>query len=256
MNLHECQVLVTDYCRAQGWQLDPAEYAACSQLVLHIAQDGAANPHKIIENYYLDHRLVAALQRGESAADGAWETLVQYVAKIVHKQQYSSLAAFAQDHDDLVQTALLEIARGLPSFAYRSRFTTWAAQVVINVIRRNHRDNTTQGRSGAQHSVPLDEAVKDAICLDAQVALNQLKDEIKQRLAAAGDQRLVIVFNAYVLEEQRIVDIAALLNLSPGRVSGLLKTARALLRRDASLREQARAAGIILDAADDPGPDS
>lgn len=82
------------------------------------------------------------------------------------------------DAADATQDACIAIARGLPRFDRRSRFSTWAYRVTVNVCldelrRRTRRPQPTDDaglQRAATSAAPVDATVADRVDIDAALA--------------------------------------------------------------------------------------
>ena len=130
------------------------------------------------------------------------------------------------DAADAAQDALVAIVRGLPRFDGRSRFSTWAYRVAVNVcldeLRRRKRrpeptDDELMGRV-RDDAVPMDTTVGNRLDVDAALA----------RLPA--DFRAAVVLRD--LCDLDYAEIADALGIPPGTVRSRIARGRAALAAD------------------------
>src|SRR5215470_3270492 len=98
------------------------------------------------------------------------------------------------DSQDLVQMALEELIRALPSFRYASRFSTWAYTVIIRSAQRYLRDCNAAKRNGKPESLDQqpewDLAFGAADSPEAHAQARALSRLINTLLDQHGDWRL------------------------------------------------------------------
>ena len=171
-----------------------------------------------------DRALVSAAQSGDRQA---LDQLLRRHQDRIHAV-CRRLAGNDADGLDAAQEALIAIAKGLPRFDRRSRFTTWAYRVATNAaldeLRRRRRRpepglsdlDDRGGPSGAGQSGPeLGEAVAASIDIDS--ALAGLPEEFRAPVVL----RDVAGFD--------YAGIAEILNLAPGTVRSRIARGRARL---------------------------
>lgn len=171
-----------------------------------------------------DRALVAAAQSGDRQA---LDRLLRRHQDRVHAV-CRRLAGNDADGLDAAQEALIAIAKGLPRFDRRSRFTTWAYRVATNAaldeLRRRRRrpepglsdrDDGGGGPGGVPPGPELGEAVAASIDIDS--ALADLPEEFRAPVVL----RDVAGFD--------YAGIAEILNLAPGTVRSRIARGRARL---------------------------
>lgn len=243
--------LVADLDSANDWQLAAdVQLRYARQIAIYSAGAALSEPQlrAMLCNYHRDHALVEALRDVEHAEHSArWMEWTQQTARILalKSPQLRSDGAEISMLDDLVQEALCDIWRGLPSFQYRSQFKTWTYTIISNCLRRHYRSSNTQKRGSQAQTQSLDsllelEDVLGDPCTDLpeQLAADDLLDRLwRQVLAQHPDRRLATIFELWACQRETLQVIGQQLALSPTRVHTLLKTAIALLRAEL-LRQQ------------------
>jgi RNA polymerase sigma-70 factor (ECF subfamily) len=127
--------------------------------------------------------------------------------------------------EDLVQDALVRVARGWSSFRGESEFRTWLFRIVINAFR----DRLTSTRS-ANLVLPGDLADRretDPALTAEHLELGQLVG--RQVSALPPRQREVIVLIAF--EGLSVRQVATMLDITEANVHATLRVARERLRR-------------------------
>jgi len=148
------------------------------------------------------------------------------------------------DLEDVVQEALVQLFRSLPSYQGQSKFTTWLYRVVANVARMHLRKQRSRpvlrsatqeaiDRAPSSRSQPDDEAQRNQTLRDLYVHLDLLSDK----------KRTVLVLHDFegldAAEIARIVDAPVLTVRT--RLFYARKQLYAALAKDPSLRELAQA---------------
>ncbi|HYF61598.1 MAG TPA: RNA polymerase sigma factor [Herpetosiphonaceae bacterium] len=236
----------------QGWELSERQCAAYALFLDGVSVRDPERRTKIISVYHADHPTVRVLS-DQSHPDhaGAWQALAEMVMVILQRYLRPRIADPAFDAHDLAQMALERIGQSLAGFKYESRLATWIQKIVTNVTLGHFRDQNAQRRRGAADALEKHTDLRDPQDhIEAALSLREICEEIARTLAASGDDRLVAVFQLKVLDDQRLQDIGARLQLSPARISALLQLAKTRLRDNTHLRREAVLLGIHLDEAD------
>ncbi|HVU86841.1 MAG TPA: sigma-70 family RNA polymerase sigma factor [Pirellulales bacterium] len=129
--------------------------------------------------------------------------------------------------EDLVQDALLRIARSWQTFRGSATFRTWFYRVLINVFRDRLRSNRTFSIAS------IDEAEETpdprSVSPPTAAATNELADRVAAEVSRLPlRQREVMVLTAF--EGLSIVETAGLLDITEQNVHATLSAARARLR--------------------------
>jgi RNA polymerase sigma-70 factor (ECF subfamily) len=135
---------------------------------------------------------------------------------------------------DVLQAALVQVWRDLPSLRDPDRFDAWSYRLVINACR------SAQRRS-RRPVVALELGRDEPAVSDSQLSVAR-RDELERAFARLTvEQRVVLVLLYY--EDRSIAEIAATLGISAGTVKSRLHAARAALRAaiDADSRVPVRA---------------
>jgi RNA polymerase sigma-70 factor (ECF subfamily) len=130
-----------------------------------------------------------------------------------------------QEAEEVVQEALLRVARGWKSFRRQARFRTWLFRIVINAFRDRLRARP------ATESLPED--VPDARAADppAEAAAAELGRLVAARVSALPPrQREVLILTAY--EGLAPPEVAKIVGISRANVHATLHAARRRLRKE------------------------
>lgn len=216
-----------DYAQYLSASLDPT---IADQELLKVGEyyhDGHAIVEALTDQQHLKHELV-------------WESWRRHLTSMIaNKLLTTSLYdASLLNLEDLVQESLQDLWRGLPSFNYRSKFSTWAFQVAVHCFQRQIRTVKAEKRAGHLWAQSIDALQMDEETVaDAQVAEPEqyvfddtLINLVRTALAEASDGRLATIFRLWHDEEQTLRAIGEQFHLSPARVYVLLKQASALLQ--------------------------
>jgi RNA polymerase sigma factor (sigma-70 family) len=242
--------LIADANQMYHWQLSLAaqqQYAQHIAVLINQQHLNDAQISVIINNYHQEHAFVAALLNEEYEQYAtAWEMVKQQVRRIlISKDAYSLMGDQALDVEDLVQETILNIWHGLPSFRYQSRLQTWVFTLASNCLNRTVRARRAQKRAllptteslellEAEQGETLADTTNDTPAEEAQY--DALAELVHSILARQPDQRLEKVFQLWAVEDQTLRTIGKRLELSVGRVHGLLAQAHRLLRTDPTLQ--------------------
>ena len=134
------------------------------------------------------------------------------------------------------QLVLANIVRGLPSFRYRSRLTTWIHNIAQTTLYQEHRYRTAQRRAAVTVSIDEYEHLHEGYDQHADLEVAEMYAEIERALAELGDPRLLKILRLKI-EGQRLREIGQRLQLSTARVSGLMKVIRVKLQDNDCLRD-------------------
>lgn len=117
--------------------------------------------------------LVERARRGDAEALGELvRTSIPQVERMLHR-----LLGHRRDHEDLVQSVFLELARSIGSFRGESAFSTFVGGITIRIARRARRPTAWQRRSTPlleepvvegtepEHKVNADELLRRAMSL-------------------------------------------------------------------------------------------
>lgn len=228
---------------AQGWYLDDATQSRYLSAIVKFIPNDCSDTRfqQVVWHYHFDHQSVAALREARHPEhDRMWNAWMQRVLAILHREGLAWSRDPTHDKDDLAQIARMELARSLPTFHYRSSFSTWAYQVIVRSVERTVRDAQAQKRRTIAESleslgeidVPTGEGDDPA----TEAAARVLYDHVLVILAAHHDSRLATIFGLSAVGDMRTGDIAKLMALHPSRTRALLAEARTLLQSNPKLR--------------------
>jgi RNA polymerase sigma factor (sigma-70 family) len=192
---------------------------------------------RVVITYHQDHEVVEALRDHASPEyETTWAHWYAQVLRILRYQGFGAPDDPLADTQDLAQTALEELIRALPTYRYASRLSTWAYTVISRSALRCLRDHNAAKRNGKpeslDHRPELDIALGATDSPEAQSEARALNELIDALLSSHDDQRLAEMFHMWMIEDQRLADIARRMHLSPARVSVMIEQICQLLRRD------------------------
>lgn len=219
------------------WSLSPEQCQSYLQF-LHTSEIQADDDvAAMLVNYHQDHAIVQALldqrDRNHSVNWGQIERFVAHVLRSLHKTPITDRAV---EDGDMRQLVLANIVRGLPTFRYRSRLTTWIHNIAQTTLYQEHRYRTAQRRAAVTVSIDEFEHLHQGYDQHADLEAAETYAEIERVLAELGDPRLLKILRLKV-EGRRLREIGAHLQLSTARVSGLMKVIRIKLQANDHLRE-------------------
>src|SRR5690606_16290652 len=149
------------------------------------------------EVYHDDHATIEALvDRNNPEHEALWRIWLTQAVRIIRSQNKNISHNQLLDEDDLVQTALEELLRSLPTFHYRSRFSTWVYTIITRHILRSHRHFGASKRKIYAKSESLDAADKHAHVHDSTPNPETSSQEtllwelVSNILDSYGDERL------------------------------------------------------------------
>jgi RNA polymerase sigma factor (sigma-70 family) len=189
--------------------------------------------------YHQDHATVEALRDQNSSTYAVvWKQWCDEALRILRHRRFGSDDPLASE-EDLAQIALEELLHALPSFQYASRFSTWAYSVISHSVQRYLRHHRAAKRSGQTESLDQREELAvlsaEAERPDTQAEFHELVALIDLVLSKQADQRLAEIFSLWAYEDQRLVDIARSVHLSPSRVSVLIGQACQILQQSPTI---------------------
>jgi RNA polymerase sigma-70 factor (ECF subfamily) len=135
------------------------------------------------------------------------------------------LTGDAHEAEEVVQEALVRVARSWKSFRGEAQFRTWLFRIVVNAFR-----DWVAAQPATER---LDEDVPDGRVGDpvSEAAASELGQLIAARVSALPPrQREVLVLTCYQGLSTR--EVAAMLGISQGNVHATLHVARKRLRRE------------------------
>lgn len=174
-----------------------------------------------------ERALVTALRRGDEAA---YRILVRRYSPLMLRLARPHVPSQAIA-EDVVQDTWVAVLRGINTFQYRSRFSTWLMRILLNTARkrgvREHSpvrwDALVAGTQPAEH-VPVRQVSPEATALAAEV-----RSAIETAIRTLPDrQRTVLVLRD--VEGWPAGEVCARLGLSANNQRVLLHRARASVR--------------------------
>ncbi|MBX0329903.1 sigma-70 family RNA polymerase sigma factor [Oscillochloris sp. ZM17-4] len=203
-------------------------------------QGSNAQLRMVITNIRRDLPSVEALRRsGHMGHLAEWESWLGQARAILRQANLDWAYDGAVDSDDLMQVALLQLARSLPGFRYQSRFSTWAYQVITQSVQRHLRDLSAQKRAGEidgsvdPHTVAR--AIGEGDHPEAQVAARLLTTTVEAELLAAMGSRNAEVFRLWACDDLSAEMIGQRVGLSVARVYAVIAQARKHLSGQAAI---------------------
>jgi RNA polymerase sigma factor (sigma-70 family) len=236
-----CVAMVAALSVELGWHLElDQQQTYVSALLQYLPITcSEAELRRLVVRYHQDHAIVQALRdqtNPEYAA--AWAKWCGLALRILRRQGFGSADLLSSD-EDLAQVTLEELIRALPSFQYASRFSTWAYAVISRSAQRYLRDRKAAKRSGRTESLEqheeLDVAAPEAERPEALAEAHELAALVGAVLSTEEDQRLAEIFRRWASKDERLVDIARSVHLSPSRVSVLIEHICQLLQQSPAI---------------------
>jgi RNA polymerase sigma-70 factor (ECF subfamily) len=172
----------------------------------------------------LDVRLIARAQAGDAAA---LEVVLGSLAPAVHRFGLR-MCRHADDADDVVQDALLEIARRLPQFEGRSSLSTWAFTIARTACARRRRGLKNQPTMSEEFA---GDAVVDAPSPEDQVVRADLSERVDAALQHLSPEAREVLLLRDV-EGLTAPEAAAAIGIEVGALKSRLHRARAALRAE------------------------
>jgi RNA polymerase sigma factor (sigma-70 family) len=162
----------------------------------------------------------ALIERAQHGDRDAYARLATHVSH----RLFAVALRVLRDHDaagDVVQAALVEIWRDLPSLRDPDRFEAWSYRIVINACRSSRR--RARRTIAATELMPAQLSVGDS---QMHVAV---RDELERAFARlTTDQRAVLVLLYY--RDLSIAEIATSLGVKQGTIKSRLHAARRAMR--------------------------
>ena len=242
--LARCQATVLTCDTELGWGLSAAACRRYAVALCGLLTEGA--PDKLVRdvavNYHADHALVEALCNTEEPRHyEAWREWMGRALGVLRAKGFGRSEHTLLDAEDLSQVAYAALVRSLPSYRFRSRFSSWAFRVIVQSAQNELRGTRARKRAThpssldvlAEHDHPADPRSYDEERAQAQL----LSGLVRSVFAAHPDERLGRVFHLWAVEDQRVAEIGERLRLNPSRVRALLREARALLQDNNAIRQ-------------------
>lgn len=230
--------------QTHGWQLDAAAFARYCDALAALHPDGCVEPllSRIVVAYHLDHALVCALAEPHHPDhQRAWLNWMPQVVAVLRSNGFAAYDDGASDLDDLAQIARLELAKSLHLYRYRSRFSTWAYQVIIrsawNELRTRGASKRVAQTLSLEAAVAAELAIAESDHPESVAAARLLAALAATVLGDHADARLSKIFELWAVEDRRVVEIGAQVGLSQARVRALLSQIVELLRNDVRIRD-------------------
>ncbi len=178
----------------------------------------------------------ALLQRSREGDRAALEELLLLMEPRINALCFR-MAGRAEDARDLCQEAMVKIIRGLPGFSGRSRFSTWATRIAMNVCLTSRRRGKLRKTAsldaparGAPEHEPLAERCESREPpADERVQRGEELKNLAQALARLEPEQraLLILRDCQGLDYAEIADV---IEAPVGTVKSRLFRARAALR--------------------------
>lgn len=191
-----------------------------------------------------EEELVLQAQRGDGVA---FEGLIrQYDRRVLAIAL--NYAGNMEDAKDIYQEVFIRVYRALPSFQFRSKFSTWLHRIAVNVClshcsRGNHKEHVSLDGEFGQNGRPADS--HEALVSQSDSERRVLDSEISKHLRKAMEtlsrqQKMVFMLRHY--HGYRLKEIASILHCHEGTVKKHLFEATERMRRELrSVYDQKRA---------------
>jgi RNA polymerase sigma factor (sigma-70 family) len=201
----------------------------------------ASELRRICGYYHADHQFVEALCKSNHPLhNDLWIAWIAQAAQILRSAGLAWSTDTAVDCEDLAQIAQMALVVSLPTFTYRSRFSTWAHTVVVQSVQRHIRDSLAKKRAQRPDSLDampeFDTQACDEEQPEQQAVTNALRDQVNAILIQEGDERLAQIFARWAVADQTTIEIGSLVHLHPSRVRTLLSEARTLLKQHPTIQ--------------------
>jgi RNA polymerase sigma-70 factor, ECF subfamily len=152
------------------------------------------------------------------------EACHDYVAAMMWR-----LASSDPDHDDLVQTVLLQILTSLPTFRGDAAFGTWVGGICVNVSRNHFRAKKSRGAVTPVGST----ADVEPLARPAPAATPEVREEVRRCERALGKlsdaQRTAFILK--VVEGHSVSEVAAMMGSAVSTTRLRIYYARKLFAR-------------------------
>lgn len=168
----------------------------------------------------IPHDIIKAAAQGDAAA---FETIYRSCAGLVYTTAFR-IVNNQENAAEVTQEVFITVYRKLPSFAFRSLFTTWLYRISVNAAIDQARKTTReQGRTIAYDEETMAGGTVESA---ADTMENEPKRQLISRLLAAlnPDQRACIVLRN--IDGLSYEEIAATLKINVNTVRSRLKRAR------------------------------
>ena len=182
----------------------------------------------------MDRALIELAQHGDREAYAR-------IASTSSHRWFALALRILRDHEtarDVLQGALVQIWRDLPTLREPDLFDAWSRKVVVNACRSARRRPRLPIAS-------IDRAPSEPMVGDSQASV-AVRDEVERAFARLSvDHRAVLVLQYY--EDLPLAEIAASLGISEGTVKSRLHAARRAMRAaiEADARLPVRAEGRL-----------
>jgi RNA polymerase sigma-70 factor (ECF subfamily) len=133
--------------------------------------------------------LITRAQRGDRQA--LRELLVRHRGDVT-RVAFRVLGPSA-DLEDVVQEALVQIYRSLPSYQGHAKFTTWLYRVVTNVARMHLRRQRSRPQLTSTSSESLERHPSATAHPDADAERNERLDALYNHLSALSDKKRTVL---------------------------------------------------------------
>jgi RNA polymerase sigma-70 factor (ECF subfamily) len=133
--------------------------------------------------------LISRAQRGEQRA---LRELLERHRGDVTRVAFRALGP-SPDLEDVVQEALVQIYRSLPSYQGQSKFTTWLYRVVTNVARMHLRKQRSRPRLTGASNEALEREPTEAHRPDANAERNERLRALYRHVEALSDKKRTVL---------------------------------------------------------------
>ncbi len=207
-----------------------------SAALCHISEESSDQQvYAFFEHFHADHELVTALQQPlHPLHEANWQDWSMRVVLILRHRNLAWSRDIAVAEEDLAQIGRAELLASLHMFHYRSRFSTWAYNVISRAVLRCIRDQGAKKRSmPADYLLVSDEQlllIADDEHLDTIVCSQLLYAEVARILHDRLGPQTTMVFQMFLNQDMKASAIAAQCNIHTHQVHQMLREARRVLR--------------------------
>lgn len=224
------------------WNLSTECWQQYIGALASLVQADAPEQHlrAVVQHYHSDHQRVSMLcDPTHPQHDQAWAQLTKDIARILRTANLAWSSDHAVDREDFTQIACAETAEKLPTFRFKSKFTTWLTTVVVHRVQRSVRDSLAQKRAVRPDSLEHveDTALPEDNSLEDQVSAQLLLEKISDILQRHHNPLVLKAFLQRFYHDRPTKAIGELLSYHPSRIRALLAEAKQLLQQDPSLRD-------------------
>lgn len=154
-----------------------------------------------------DAELLAAIARGDAAASTA---LYRRARPPVERTVLRILGRHDRDHDDLIQSSLIEVIRSMPAFRSECSLDTWIKRIAARTVYRTLRRRQVERRVFSSED-EVDLVSADDEGTDTRVGAKELVARLRRHLDAIEESKAwaVVLHDVCGYDLREIADIMA-----------------------------------------------